>query len=98
MIRSKLPKVLVLSGLAILLAVAQPAAAISSDARVELGAGLWTGVRALFDDVLVSIGWGLPTSERPGSVTANAGSVLTPDGLPNGVGTGTANAPLNESH
>jgi len=98
MIRSKLPQVLVLSSLVLLLAVAQPAAAMSTESRVEFGAGLWAEVRALFADLLGTIGSGAPASDRPSGVFANAGAGLDPDGSPNTAGQGAVNPPANESH
>src|SRR6185295_8704087 len=88
MIRSKLPQVLVLSSLVFLLAVAQPAAAMSSESRVEFGVGLWAEVRALFADLLGGIGFGAPRVDRPSLVLANAGAGLDPDGTPSGAPNG----------
>jgi hypothetical protein len=96
MIRTKVLQVLVLSSLFFLLAVAQPAAAMSSESRVEFGAGLWAGVRALFDDLLGAIGSDSAAGDRPSLVFAKAGAGLDPDGnpIPNGAG----NAPAGETH
>jgi hypothetical protein len=98
MIRSKLSQVLVFSSLAFLLVAAQPAAAMTSESRVEFGAGLWAEVRALVDDLLGAIGSRAPEGSRPSLVVANAGSGLDPDGLPNSSGSGAANGVANESH
>lgn len=97
MIRRKLPQVLVLSSLAFLLAVAQPAAAISWESRFEVGAGLWAEARGLFDELFGVLGDDAPKSGRPSLVLANAGAGLDPDGNPvpasNGAATGNPNEP-----
>jgi hypothetical protein len=97
MIRRNLPQILVLSSLVLLLAVAHPAAAMSPNSRVEFGAGLWAEVRALFDDMLGALRSGAPADDRPSLVISNAGSILTPDGLPSAEGSGAPNGLANES-
>ncbi len=98
MIRSKLPQVLVLSSLVFLLAAAQPAAAMSTESRLEFGASLWVEVRMLFTHLLGAIRVGGNPSDRPSLVLGNAGSGLSPDGLPNTAPTGVPSGLVNESH
>ncbi len=98
MIRSKLPQVLVLSSLVFFLAAAQPAAAMAADSRLEFGVGLWAEVRMLFNDLLGAIRTGALPSDRPSLVLGNAGSGLSPDGLPNATATGVPGGLVNESH
>lgn len=101
MISKRLPQVLVFSCLAFLLAVAQPAAALSSASGGEHGAGLWAEVRALFADFFGGIRSGEPAGEKPSLVLANVGAGLDPDGMPAagaGGGAGAANSHANESH
>ena len=95
--RRKLPQVLVLSSLALLLAIAQPAAAISSFDPLETGRGFWTDAREMFDDVLRAFGFGAPEDRQPRSIFANHGSILDPDGNPVPASNGASGNP-NESH
>jgi hypothetical protein len=97
MISRKLPLALAFSSLSLFLVVAQPAAAIFPENRAGFGAGLWVEMVARLGDLFGRIGTGSHTDERPSQVVANAGSVITPDGVPSEAGPGSGLPPA-ESH
>jgi hypothetical protein len=98
MIRRNLPQVLVLSLVVLLFAATEPAAASTSFRPPEADRGLWTETREMFIGVLRAMGLGAPERERPGSVVANVGSILDPDGTPSGAPNGSGTPPVDESH
>ncbi|HEV7667469.1 MAG TPA: hypothetical protein VGS22_03015 [Thermoanaerobaculia bacterium] len=99
MIRRKLPQILVFSILVlVVLAAAQPAAAISSFGPAQTDRDLWAEARELFGGILRALGLGTPESDRPSLVLANVGSILDPDGTPSGASHGAGNAPAGETH
>ncbi len=92
----KLPQVLVLSSLALFLAAAQPASALSGISPAETGRGLWAFADELIGRIFQSIGLAGNEPDRPHQLFANHGSILDPDGAPAPPQSGAANPSVPE--
>ncbi len=97
MIRRKLPLALVFTSLVLLLAAAQPAAALPFGPE-QPGRGLWAEAREWVDGIFRTIGLGATERNQPTAIFSNVGSILDPDGTPNAGQTGAGNLPVNETH